>query len=95
MRGPGRQATASAVWFLLLLGAAEAGLRTLGGVGGAGGQDASSAEQAAPPLENWDELRDKLKELHKEAEAWARENPTPAMLAAVGAGFVIGLLLKR
>lgn len=66
--------------------AAEAGIRTF--------RDAS-VETAEPTGQNWDELRSKLKDLHQEGEAWARENPTAAVLAAAGAGFVLGLLLKR
>ncbi len=69
--------------------AAEAGIRTF--------RDASvePAEPAESAAQNWDEVRNKLKDLHQEGEAWARENPTAAMLAAAGAGFVLGLLLKR
>ena len=40
-------------------------------------------------------MRDKLKELHREGEVWARQNPTAAVAIAAGAGFVLGLLLKR
>lgn len=72
--------------------AAEAGFRTFRDTAAAPTAD---AETQAAPNPTWDELRGKLKELHVEGEAWARENPTAAMLTAAGAGLVLGLLLKR
>lgn len=62
----------------------------------------SSSEQADadnPSMEegenaSWEDLQEKLKELHREGEEWARKNPTAALLTAAGAGFILGLLLK-
>ena len=45
--------------------------------------------------EQWDETRAKAKELHSSLETYVRENPTKAVLSAVGAGFVLGLLIRR
>ncbi len=42
----------------------------------------------------WEDLQEKIKELHRESEEWARKNPTAALLTAAGAGFILGLLLK-
>ncbi len=75
--------------------AAEAGFRTFRDTASAPGDDTASAQTQSPPNPAWDELRDKLKDLHVEGEAWARENPTAAVLTAAGAGLVLGLLLKR
>ena len=70
--------------------AAEAGFETYRSSAVEGGQTAP-----AKPAPNWDELREKAKELHREGEAWARENPTAAVAIAAGAGLFLGLLLKR
>ena len=70
--------------------AAEAGFRTFKETA-----PESAAEPTAVAAPNWDELRAKMKELHREGEVWARENPTAAVAIAAGAGFVLGMLLKR
>jgi len=38
---------------------------------------------------------EKAKELHSTAEDYVRENPTKAVLGAVGVGVIIGLILRR
>ncbi|MGJ8656238.1 MAG: DUF883 family protein [Akkermansiaceae bacterium] len=38
---------------------------------------------------------EKAKELHTTAEDYVRENPTKAVLGAVGVGVIIGLILRR
>jgi ElaB/YqjD/DUF883 family membrane-anchored ribosome-binding protein len=73
-----------------LRSAAEAGFRTFKEAA-----PESTADSSAVAAPNWDELRAKAKELHREGEAWARENPTAAVAIAAGAGFVLGMLLKR
>ncbi len=71
--------------------AAEAGFRTFREA-----TDPEAGQQGQEPASPaWDEVRGKLKELHREGEAWARENPTAAVLTAAGAGLVLGLLLRR
>ena len=37
----------------------------------------------------------KAKELHHTAEDYIRENPTKAVLGALGAGVIIGLIMRR
>ncbi len=72
--------------------AAEAGYRSF--------QSSDIAEESETTAGNetstasWEEIQEKLKELHRESEEWARKNPTAALLTAAGAGFILGLLLK-
>ncbi len=44
---------------------------------------------------NWDDAKVKAKDLQLETEKYVRENPTRAVLTAVGIGFVIGLIFRR
>jgi ElaB/YqjD/DUF883 family membrane-anchored ribosome-binding protein len=39
--------------------------------------------------------KDKARQVQKELEHYVRENPTRSVLAAVGVGFVLGLILRR
>ncbi len=41
------------------------------------------------------EWKGRLSDLQKETEEYVRANPTKSVLAAVGAGFVIGLLCRK
>lgn len=45
--------------------------------------------------EQWDETRVKAKEIHVTAEDYIRQNPSKCVLGALGAGFLIGLLVRR
>jgi ElaB/YqjD/DUF883 family membrane-anchored ribosome-binding protein len=45
--------------------------------------------------DQWEETRKKARELHVTMEDYVRENPTKAVLAAAGAGFFLGLLIRR
>ena len=45
--------------------------------------------------EQWQDTRVKAREFHVSMEDYVRENPTKAVLTAVGAGFVLGLLMRR
>jgi len=70
--------------------AAEAGIKTFqSSTGEPGNGHADNTENAT-----WEDLQNKFKELHREGEEWARENPTTAILTAAGAGFILGLLLR-
>jgi ElaB/YqjD/DUF883 family membrane-anchored ribosome-binding protein len=42
-----------------------------------------------------DDLKTKASGIHKELETYVRENPTKGVLAALGVGFVIGLVFRR
>ena len=41
------------------------------------------------------ELRDKADDLHKQLEVYVQAHPTKAVLIAAGAGFMLGLLIRR
>ncbi|MFT4177455.1 MAG: hypothetical protein QM627_12480 [Luteolibacter sp.] len=43
----------------------------------------------------WQDTRVKAKELHGTTEEYIRQNPTKSVLAALGAGFLIGLIVRR
>jgi ElaB/YqjD/DUF883 family membrane-anchored ribosome-binding protein len=43
----------------------------------------------------WDDARTKAKTWQTEGEAYVRDHPAQAVLAALGAGFVLGLLLRK
>jgi len=45
--------------------------------------------------EQWDHTCVKAKEIHVTAEDYIRQNPTKCVLGALGAGFLIGLLVRR
>jgi len=45
--------------------------------------------------EQWQDARVKAREIHANSEDYVRANPTKAVLAAAGIGFVIGLLSRR
>jgi ElaB/YqjD/DUF883 family membrane-anchored ribosome-binding protein len=45
--------------------------------------------------EQWEDTRVKAKELHLNAEDYIRQNPTKCVLGALGAGFLIGLIVRR
>jgi ElaB/YqjD/DUF883 family membrane-anchored ribosome-binding protein len=45
--------------------------------------------------EQWDHTRVKAKEIQVTAEDYIRQNPTKCVLGALGAGFLIGLLVRR
>lgn len=43
----------------------------------------------------WEETRVKAKEIHVTAEDYIRQNPTKAVLGALGVGFLIGLIARN
>ena len=49
-------------------------------------------ERAGGMAEEWQE---KARGVQKEVENYVRENPTKSILAAVGVGFVLGLIFRR
>lgn len=54
------------------------------------------AQQARETAQHqWDETRVKAKEIHVTAEDYIRQNPTKAVLGALGVGFLIGLITRR
>ncbi|MBM3862801.1 MAG: DUF883 family protein [Verrucomicrobia bacterium] len=59
----------------------------------------SAAEKAEQfkrtATEQWQDTRIKAKELQVTAEDYIRENPIQCVLGALGAGFLIGLIVRR
>ncbi|MEY2546079.1 MAG: hypothetical protein QOG48_1196 [Verrucomicrobiota bacterium] len=47
------------------------------------------AEQA------WDDARDRARTFQDDAEQYVRENPTKAVITALGIGFVLGMIFRR
>lgn len=45
--------------------------------------------------QQWEETRVKAKEIHVTTEDYIRQNPTKAVLGALGVGFLIGLIVRR
>lgn len=45
--------------------------------------------------QQWEETRVKAKEIHVTAEDYIRQNPTKAVLGALGIGFLIGLIARN
>lgn len=45
--------------------------------------------------QQWEETRVKAKEIHVTAEDYIRQNPTKAVLGALGVGFLIGLIARN
>lgn len=45
--------------------------------------------------QQWDETRVKAKEIQVTAEDYIRQNPTKAVLGALGVGFLIGLITRK
>ncbi|MFV1995558.1 MAG: YqjD family protein [Verrucomicrobiales bacterium] len=43
----------------------------------------------------WEDTRTRARDLHAETEDYVRENPTKAVLTALGVGFFIGLIFRR
>ncbi len=43
----------------------------------------------------WEETRVKAREIHVTAEDYIRQNPTKAVLGALGVGFLIGLIARN
>jgi ElaB/YqjD/DUF883 family membrane-anchored ribosome-binding protein len=41
------------------------------------------------------DARDRAQSLRGESEQWIRENPTRAVLTAMGVGFIIGLMFRK
>ena len=56
-------------------------------------EKANQAKQQAQ--QQWDDTRVKAKEIHVTAEDYIRQNPTKAVLGALGVGFLIGLITRN
>jgi hypothetical protein len=60
-------------------------------------QTSGSGTSLVPGLteEQWHEVQTRLKGLQAEGEKYVRENPARAVVYALGAGFLLGLLFRR
>ena len=45
--------------------------------------------------EVWDDARERVRTVKQDAEEYVRENPTKAIISALGVGFVLGLIVFR
>ena len=59
------------------------------------GAGETAAQLRGAATDQWEDTREKARELHVTMKDYVRENPTKAVLAAAGAGFVLGLLIRR
>jgi ElaB/YqjD/DUF883 family membrane-anchored ribosome-binding protein len=59
------------------------------------GAGETAAQLKGTATDQWEDTREKARELHVTMEDFVRENPTKAILTAAGAGFVLGLLIRR
>lgn len=57
--------------------------------GGIAKECRGKAEQA------WDDAKDRVQTFRKDADHYVRENPTKAVLTALGIGLVLGLIFRR
>lgn len=68
--------------------------------GGKAGQFRNVAEEKVEKVRQaagtgWEDAKVRAQDLHVETERYVRENPTKAVLTALGIGFVIGLIFRR
>ena len=53
------------------------------------GEYREKAEQA------WGDARERVRTFQEDSEAYVRENPTKAVVTALGIGFVLGIIFRR
>lgn len=57
--------------------------------------EAKAAEFRGKAEQAYSDARDRAETLRGESEHWIRENPTRAVLTAVGVGFILGLMFRK
>ena len=57
--------------------------------------EAKAQELRGKAEQVYGDYRTRARTLHEEGEHYVRENPTKAVLAALGVGFVLGLVFRR
>ena len=65
---------------------AAEGLRSVAG--------ATVDEYRARGKEVWDDALDRVRSFHDDGKQYVRENPTKVVFAALGIGFVLGLIFR-
>jgi ElaB/YqjD/DUF883 family membrane-anchored ribosome-binding protein len=56
---------------------------------------ATAGAIAGNASQTWDDARDRVRTFREDANQIVRENPTKAVFAALGIGFVLGLIFRR
>ena len=56
---------------------------------------ATAKEYRGKAEQAWDEVQDRVRTFREDADDYVRENPTKAVFAALGIGFVLGLIFRR
>lgn len=56
---------------------------------------AVAGEYRGKAEEAWNDASDRVRSFQDDAEEYVRENPTKAICAALGIGFVLGLIFRR
>jgi ElaB/YqjD/DUF883 family membrane-anchored ribosome-binding protein len=56
---------------------------------------AASEEYRGKADQVWDDAKDRVRMFREDADQYVRKNPTRAVLTALGAGFVLGLIMRR
>jgi len=57
--------------------------------------EAKTAELRGKAEQAYSDARTRAQSLRGESEQWIRENPTRAVLTAMGVGFIIGLMFRK
>jgi len=57
--------------------------------------EAKAAELRGKAEHAYSDARNRAQTLRGESEQWIRENPTRAVLTAMGVGFIIGLMFRK
>jgi len=57
--------------------------------------EAKTAELRGKAEHAYSEARNRAQSIRGESEQWVRENPTRAVLTAIGVGFVLGLMFRK
>jgi len=57
--------------------------------------EAKAAELRGKAEHAYTEARDRAQSFRGESEHWIRENPTRAVLTAMGVGFIVGLMFRK
>lgn len=60
-----------------------------------GAANAKAEELRGKAEDAWDDAKVRARTLQEDGEAYVRENPTRAIVGAVAAGFILGLILRK
>ena len=57
--------------------------------------DAIAGKYSGNVEQTWDDARDRVRMFQEDTNQYVRENPTKTVFAALGIGFVLGLIFRR